>query len=308
MKRAHRRSGGEPRRDFPMLAQRVFNTPLMISEHKAEVIAAALHQRLGFNSFERLDGTVLEASDMLALAGDARRNYDDWKPFHADGNIAVIPITGTLVHKFGWLDPTSGMTGYDGVAKKFRAAAADPEIRAIWFDIDSPGGEVAGCFALCEEIAQATQSEGGDKPVWAYINEQATSAAYAIASVCDRIYGPRTMCTGSIGAYMMHVDFTKALDKNGIQPTIIRSGKRKARTTSYEKLDDPAKAKLLSMVDETRDIFANLVALGRGLSVEDVLATEADIYSGSDALEIGLVDGVMSEAEAWELLQLELGR
>jgi signal peptide peptidase SppA len=298
----------EPRRELTTLAQRVFNTPLMINEHKAEVIVAALHQRLGVGSFERLDSTVLGAADMVALAGDARRDYDNWKPFHVDDGIAVIPVVGTLVHRFGWLDPTSGMTGYDGIAKKFRAALTDPEVRAIWLDFDSPGGEVAGCFTLCEEIAAATQSEGGDKPVWAYVNEQATSAAYALASVCDRIYGPRTMIVGSIGCYIMHVDFSKAMDKNGLTVSIIRAGERKGRTGPYEPLDDPARAMLQGMVDETRDIFCRLVAMGRGIDLDAVMGTEAELYSGNDAVRLGLVDDVMSEAEAWGLLQLELGR
>ncbi|KPL67417.1 hypothetical protein SZ64_04435 [Erythrobacter sp. SG61-1L] len=291
-----------------MLSQRVFNVPLMITEHKAEVIIAALHQRLGVGSFERLDATTLGATDMVALAGDARRDYDNWKPYHADDGIAVIPVSGTLVHKFGWLDPTSGMTGYDGIARKFRAALADSEIRAIWFDIDSPGGEVAGCFALCEEIARATQSEGGTKPIWAFINEQATSAAYAVASVCDRVYGPRTMITGSISSYIMFTDFSKALDKNGMDVSVIRGAPRKGRMTGAEPLDNKARAKLQSMVDETHDIFCSLVAMGRNLSFDQVDGLEGDLFSGSDALELGLVDGVMSEAEAWDLLQYELGR
>lgn len=298
----------EPKRDLSHLAQQLFNVPLMITEHKAEVIVAALHQRLGVSSFERLDGTTLAAADMAALSGDARRSYDDWKPFHADDGVAVIPVSGTLVHKYGHLDPYSGMTGYDGIAKKFRAAIADNDIRAIWFDIDSPGGSTSGCFALCEEIARETQSEGGDKPVWAFINEQATSAAYAIASVCDRVYGPRTMITGSIGVYIMHVDFSKSLDKDGLAVTIIRSGERKGRTGPTHPLDKKASAMLQAMVDETRTIFCELVAMGRGLTVEQVMATEAEVFTGGNALALGLVDGIMSEGEAWELLQYELGR
>lgn len=295
-------------RSFEHLAQRVFNVPLMIEETKAEVIAAALQARLGIIQLDRIDGTTLDAAGMQALAGDARRNYDNWKPYHTDGNIAVIPVDGTLVHKFGWLDPTSGMTGYDGIAKKLRAALADNDVKGIWLDIDSPGGEVAGCFALAAEIAKATASEGGKKPIWAYVNEQSCSAAYALTCVCDKVYGPADAIAGSIGSYVMHVDFSKAMDKAGITVSIIRAGERKARTTSSEKLDDPARAKLQDWVDDTRFRFAQLVAMGRQIKVEAVMATEADWFTAQDAVDLKLMDGILSEQEAWDRLTWEIER
>lgn len=294
-------------RSFEHLAQRVFNVPLMIEERKAEVVAAALQQRLGIVKVNRIDGTTLEASAMQALAGDARRSYENWKPYHADGNIAVIPVDGTLVHKFGYLDPISGMTGYDGIARKLRAARADAEIKAIWLDVDSPGGEVAGCFALAHEIAKGAGSEGG-KPVWAYINEQSCSAAYALSCVCDRVYGPEDAVAGSIGSYVMHVDFTKALDEAGLTVTMIRAGDRKARSGPYEVLDDPAREKLQLWVDDTRERFAQLVAMGRRMSFEAVMATEADWFGGAESVDLGLMDGVMGEQEAWDRLTWEIER
>lgn len=301
----------QPQRSLAHLSQRVFNVPLMIHEHKAEVIVAALHERLGVASIQRLDGTTLQAIDMNATAADARRSYENWRPFAESQNVAVIPVTGTLVHKYGHLDPYSGMTGYDGIARKVRAAMQDDEVKAIWLDIDSPGGEVSGCFTLAEEIARMTQSEGGDKPIWAYVDEQACSAAYAIASVCDRIYGPRTMMVGSIGVYVMFVDFSKRLDKEGFTVEIIRAGEQKGRTTGATALTDDARDRIQSMVDDTRDYFADLVAMGRrpaGMTKDSVLATEADVFSGFDALELGLVDDVLSPGEAWELLQTEIGQ
>lgn len=290
-------------RNFELLAQRLFNVPLMIEPTKAEMICAALQQRLGIVKFDRIDGTTLGAAEMQALAGDARRSYgDDFKLYHMDGQIAVIPIEGTLVHKFGWLDPISGMTVYDGIARKLRAAMADNDVKAIWLDIDSPGGEVAGCFTLAQEIAVCTESEGG-KPIWAFINEQACSAAYALACVCDRVYGPDDAIAGSIGSYVMHVDFTKMLDKQGIAVTMIRSGERKAKVNPYEHIDKEALAKLQAWVDDTRDRFAQLVAMGRRMKLADVIATEADWYTGGEAVKLGLMDGIMTEAEAWGALE-----
>lgn len=301
-----KRGSGEAR-GLPMLAQRVFNTPLMISEHKAEVILEVLRQRVGLSKAEGLNATSLGAADMLAMAGDARRDYERGKLFHEYDNIAVIPVSGTLVHRFGYLDPRSGMTGYDGLAKKFRAAVNDPEVRAIWLDVDSPGGEVFGCFSLCEEIAQYCDRDDA-KPVWAFINEQATSAAYALACTAHKVFGPRTMVTGSISAFIMFTDWSKALDKNGVTVSVIRGAARKGRMTGTEPLDDPALAKLQAMVDETHTIFCDLVAMARSRPFAEIDALQGDIYSGSDAAALGLVDGVMSEREAWDMLRAEVSR
>jgi capsid assembly protease len=290
------------------LAQRVLNVPLLIEPRKAEVILVALQERLGIVSLDRIDGTTLDVAAMQSSASDARRDHsEDWKPYPMADNVAVIEISGTLVHKYGWLDPMSGMTGYDGIARKLRAAMDDDAVKAIWLDIDSPGGETAGCFTLAEEIASSTKSEGG-KPIWAFVNEQATSAAYAIASVCDKIYGPADAIVGSIGCYVLHVDLTAALTKGGVKATMIRAGDRKARTNPYEGLDEAASAKLQSWVDETRERFISIVAAGRALPKAKVRGTEADWYPATEALSLGLLDGILTETEAWAKLQRSLAR
>jgi capsid assembly protease len=290
------------------LAQRLFNVPLMIEPRKAEIIVCALQERLGVVTLDRIDGTTLGVAEMQATASEARRSYgEDWKPYPMMDDVAVIEISGTLVHKYGYLDPVSGMTGYDGIARKLRAAMADDAVRAIWLDVDSPGGEVAGCFALADEIAASTKSEGG-KPIWAYVNEQSCSAAYALTCVCDKVYAPADAVIGSIGAFVLHVDLTAALDKNGVKVTIVRAGDRKARTMPYEGLDPAAAEKLQDWVDETRGRFVKLVAAGRRLPVKAVNQTEADWYTANDALEHGLIDGILSETHAWAKLQRSLAR
>lgn len=299
------RTIGTGPKDFAHLAQQVFDVPLAILPHKAEVITCALQQRLGIASFDTINGVTLDAKAMLdraALASDATRPYDSRRTFHVDGSIAVIPMVGTLVHRFGWLDPISGMTGYDGLSRKLRDAMADPDIHGIWLDIDSPGGTVAGLNAFVDQLAMSTVSEGG-KPIYAYVNEMACSAAYAVASVCDRVYGPADADVGSIGTLAIHYEMTGALSENGIQVTIMRSGERKARGGPYEELDPEFFAKMQASLDRSRDEFARRVAMGRSMEFDAVMATEADWFEGEEAVELGLMDDVLSEAQAWELLE-----
>lgn len=294
--------------DLTRVAGQLFNVPLLIEPAKAEMIVCALHERLGIGTFERIDGTTLGALEMRAQADEAiAAGHSANKLYPLDENVAVIEISGTLVHKYGYLDPRSGLTGYDGIARKLRAALEDRDVKAIWLDIDSPGGAVAGLFTLCEEIAMSTKSEGG-KPIWAYVNEQATSAAYAIASVCDKVFAPAEGVLGSIGCVVMHVDFSEALSSEGIKVEVIRAGKRKMRGNSVEPLDDPTRTKLQAWVDQTRERFAKMVAAGRRLSVQSIMATEADWFGGEESLRLGLCDGVMSEAQAWAKLQRSIKR
>jgi ClpP class serine protease len=289
------------------LSQRVFNTPLLIRPEKAEIIVCALAERLGVSKLDRVDGTTLGVLEMRAAASDAERSGPNRKIYAEAEGVAVIPVLDTLVQRSDYVDPESGVTGYNWIAQKLRAAMGDEAIKAIWLDIDSPGGEANGCFALAEEIAMSTKSEGG-KPIWAYVNEQACSGAYALASVCDKIFMPEDGIAASIGAYVMHVDLSAALTKEGIKATIIRSGDRKGRMTEVEPLDDPAVAKLQAWVDRTRERFARLVADGRRLAVKKVMDTEADWFGAQECVDLGLADGIMSEMEAWAKLQRSLAR
>jgi capsid assembly protease len=293
---------------FPLLARQLLDRPLAVTPFAAQAALVALQHRLGIVSIDTIDSIGLEARQMLernAMAVDAQRDRNSGRSFHTDGEIAVIPIDGTLVHKFGWLDPMCGFTGYDGITRKLRDAARDPAVEGIWLDLDSPGGSTMSLFALIEELASMTRSEGG-KPIYAYVNEQACSAAYAIASVCDRVYGPASAVVGSIGCLIVHSEMTAALDEKGINVTIIRSGERKARGNPYEKLDKKTITKLQASVDDVRDRFAAVVAMGRGITVEQALATEADWFEGEAAVELGLMDAVISEREAWAMLEDEI--
>lgn len=297
-------AGAQP---FANVARQLLDRPLAILSHQLEATLLALQARLGITDMARIDATTMEAKAILergALASDAQRDWNSGKSFHTDGNIAVIPISGTLVHRFGWLDPMCGMTGYDGLTKKLRDAIRDPQVEGIWLDIDSPGGAVSGMEQFVLELAEYADSAG--KPIYAYVNEQACSAAYAIASVCHRIYGPETAMVGSIGCVMAHTDITGALDEAGIKVTIIRSGERKMRGSQLENLDAATLDKFQASCDAVRDRFAVIVSMGRGITVQAAMETEADWFEGSEAVERGLMDAVISERDAWNLLENEI--
>lgn len=278
---------------LPLLAQRVFNRPLALLPDKAEVIMAALGDRFGvtrlFHGARPVEmGYALQDPDRAP-----ERAYD------VLSSVAVIPVYGTLVSKLGTLRPYSGMTGYDGIRANFLMALNDPDVDAIVFDVDSPGGEVAGMLDLADTIYDA---RGHGKPIWSILNEEAYSAAYAIASATDRVVVPRTGGTGSVGVIILHADLTQALAKEGVTVTLIRYGAKKFQGSPYEALSSDVRESIQEDADAMGQMFVDLVARNRGLSAAAVAATEADTYRGSKGVEIGFADAVMSPDAAFAAL------
>ena len=279
--------------NLPHLAQRLFNTPLALHPRKAEVVMAALTDRFGLTRIQSMSDWDDEDDSFSRQARDT--GYDVVE------GIAIIPVQGTLVQKLGTLRPYSGMTGYDGIRACFLRALNDGEVKAICLDIDSPGGEVAGCFDLVDEIYAAR----GSKPVWAILSESAYSAAYALASAADKIIVPRTGGVGSVGVIVMHVDWSQKIKNDGLQVTIITYGDRKAESNPYEPLSETARKAIQSDIDEMGRLFVSTVSRNRGITEKTVRDTEAACFLGADGVQLGLADRVASPDAAFrDLLQL----
>jgi signal peptide peptidase SppA len=274
---------------FGFLAQNLFNRPLMLHPRKAEIVLGALSDRIGLTKAYRADGSPIEfefaPDDEMALP--RRTRTDSGYDMVAQG-VACIPVEGTLVQRLGSIRPESGMTGYDGITRSFVTAMNDAAVKTIILSISSGGGEVAGCFQLCDILS----SMRGIKPVFAILNESAYSAAYAIASCADRIFIPRTGGAGSIGVVCMRVDLSKALEAGGIRVNFITSGAKKAFGHPETSMS-PAEAKeLQDEINSMADLFVETVARNRSLSPAAIRKMEAGCFIGARAVQAGLADEV----------------
>lgn len=285
--------------DFPHLAQRLFNVPLAIREEKAEIIMAALAQRLGIGQFVRSDGAVMSFDDDDDYLGseDAVESPRGYTLVPGTG-VAVIQIYGTLVQKLGSLRPYSGMTGYNGIRQNLLTALADKKVEAIMLDIDSPGGEVAGCFDLADTIYTSRSR----KPIWAVLSENAFSAAYALASSTQKVIVPRTGGTGSIGVICLHVDFSTALKKAGVAVTVLKYGEHKDDGAEFAPLSDEVYKRAMIDINTMGAMFDNLVARNRGMSAKRVKSYQASVFMGASGVDVGLADSVMSPDAAMRAL------
>ena len=261
---------------YPQIAARLFDLPLLVSRAKLDVLLAALGPRLGISA-------EFAPTDLLA----ASPSYDG--PTLTDAGVAVIPVCGTIVHRaLAVGDAPSGLTSYQAIRRDFDAAIENPAVRAIVFDVDSHGGEVAGAFDFVDHVFASR----GKKPIYALVDEAALSAGYAIASAADRIYIPRTGNIGSIGICAVHVDQSKANEQAGLKVTTVYAGDRKNDLNPNEPLSEGALAALKADVDRAYELFVATVARNRGVSADAVRATEAGIFTGEAAVAAGLADAV----------------
>lgn len=208
-------------------------------------------------------------------------------PDAAGGKVAVIPIMGPIEQRAGWFGP-----GYDTTLEAFRAALAMPEVGAVLLHIDSPGGDAAGMAECVRSMIDAKNA--AKKPVIAFSDEQAYSAAYALACVADEIYLPQTGGVGSIGCLCVAMDVTEAVKKAGVNAVVVRSGPKKAQGHPLIPLDKDTLTDMQARVNGLANVFAEIVAESRGGSARKWLSLKGACLFGDAAVKAGLADGIMS--------------
>ena len=143
----------------PRIAARAFNTPLLVEPSKAMAFLSGLGPRVLRRRIELADDAAqtdrvshplpARASILAGGLADSLRQHGE-APFPVVNGIAVIEISGVLIHRGGWIGQSSGQTSYEGIAAQIEAAASDPSVHGVALEIDSFGGEVAGVFDLAD--------------------------------------------------------------------------------------------------------------------------------------------------------------
>lgn len=261
--------------------------PWAMERGKLSVIAEFLAFKAG--------GGEVAADEMAARISKKQ----DGEIARREGAVAVIPIHGVLAPKMDMMTEISGGTSYMGIQRALHAALADPDVKAIVLDIDSPGGAVPGAQELGDEIRSL---RGGDKPIVAQVNHLAASAAYWIASQADEVVVSPSGRAGSIGVYTVHEDISAALEKAGVKRTYIAAGDHKVEGNETEALSEDALAFIEERVKRSYDRFVSAVASGRGVSVAKVEKDfgQGRVFFAEELVEKGMADriGTLSDTLA----------
>lgn len=208
------------------------------------------------------------------------------------GSVAVIPLVGVISHRVNIMDDISGGGGasLEMFKARLQAAIDDPNIKSIVIDIDSPGGTVDGVPEVSDLIYGAREK----KPIIAVANALCASAAYWIGSAASEFVCTPSGMVGSIGVITAHTDISGLEEKNGIKTTLIAAGKYKAEGSSYEPLNDDARAAIQSVVDEYYGQFVAAVARNRGVEREAVAGGfgEGRAVTARQALREKMIDKI----------------
>lgn len=262
-----------------LIAEKINNKPLLITEDSLVPI---------------LD--YLENRQEAAISGDESERYN--QPIIAE-NVAMIPIHGSLTYQKNWLSALCGMTSYQQLLEDVEEVLSYG-IKTIVLDVDSGGGEAYSCFSSADAIRKRIDDAGAS--LITYIDGMSASAAYALTAISDEVIINPMAQAGSIGVLIRLMDQSEAMKQAGVKPIFITSAESKVPFDAEGSFKKEFLEELQESVDELHTQFVNHVASYRNITPESVNSMNAKVFSAKKAMELGLVDKVMTQDDFAEYL------
>ncbi|KOC23926.1 peptidase s49 [Comamonas testosteroni] len=272
----------------PHIAQRVFNTPLLMHPQKLDAIIAGVGQRVLGTSAPLIQVGEAAKAELAPEMFTTKRGQRTDRGWRLVDGVAVVNAMGALVHRTRLEADSTLLIGYNDMAADMEDAMAHPDVHAILQVYDTPGGEVAGAF----EYGQRIFDMRGRKPIVAIADGMAASAGYLGASAADEVVITSTGYAGSIGVVMRHVDFSRALANEGIQVTHIFAGSHKVDGNPYEPLPVAVREHLQADIEGLYTMFVQAVSKHRGLNEQAIRDTGAAVFRGQAAISAGLASRI----------------
>lgn len=190
----------------------------------------------------------------------------------------------------------------DFLSRSLQAAFADKHSKGVVLLINSPGGAAVQSAIIHDQIIRLKKQY--KKKVVVVAEDSLASGAYLIAVAADKIYVNASTVTGSIGVVMSGFGFVDIMKKVGVTRRLFTAGKYKGRLDPYEPINAVDRKKMQTVLNQIHTQFINIVKQGRGarldLSKPDLFT--GDFWVGSEAVKLGLVDGV---GDLWETMKTE---
>lgn len=233
---------------------------------------------------DALDGLMAIADrqgDPEALEARLGRQLENTRAVTVRDGVAVIPVVGPIMRYANLFTRISGATSTQELATDFQAALDDPKVKAIVFNVDSPGGEANGINELSDMIHAAR----GRKPIKAYGGGSVASGAYWLASAADELVVDDTALMGSIGVV---VEVLTREAREGEKRWTITS--RNAPNKRPDISTEEGRAEISKSIDALGDVFVAKVARNLGVDADQVpaMGDHGGLLVGAAAVKAGL--------------------
>jgi protease-4 len=251
-------------------------------------------------SLAELLGILLTLGLVVAALGFVSRVLDSQFP---DYNTAEVAVEGPISRDGGGRSFPPSPTGptADDIVDQIDRADEDPNAEALVVKLNTPGGEVLPS----DDIRRAVMEFDG--PTVAYATDTCASGGYWIASGCDELWARDASVVGSIGVLASRVNVNEFVEERGISYERFVGGKYKDAGTALKEMTDEDRAYLQGITDDIYENFIERVTEGRDIDPDLVRDTEARIYLGEEAHEMGLVDELGTREDVREAVSERLG-
>ncbi len=234
----------------------------------------------------------------------------------AEPYVAVVLVEGTIVDGESLALPFFNIrnAGGDTIARTLRELRGDRQCRGIVLRVNSPGGSALASDIIWREVDRTRAEHAKDPRAPAIVvsmGDVAASGGYYVSMGADHVFAQPTTITGSIGVVALHFDVSGLLRMLGINTDTIKRGELAGLQAPWAPYSPEAREALEGSMQRTYDLFRKRVAKGRNISIEKVDELgRGHVYSGEDALALGLVDemGGLPEAIAWIEDEMDLPR
>lgn len=264
---------------FERVLRELYCSPLLILPSEHQVLCSVVEQRI-----ER--GKDFNLEDVFP----PRRESS------VEDGIAIIPVEGVMARNVSKVEQSCGVCDTGEVAATLASHTANPDVKGIFLDVDSPGGSVQGISELGTQVADARKR----KPVFAYTDGLMASAAYWVSAGASAVYASESATVGSVGVYLPVVDQSALFKAKGIEVDVIKAGKFKGAGLPGTSLSEEQRQDLQDGVDYIYKNFVRHIRSSRNTRDRRIQSEvlQGQTFIGSQGKDAGLVDSISSRSKA----------
>lgn len=193
----------------------------------------------------------------------------------------------------------------EDIVKELNHLADNDDVKAVVLRVNSPGGSAFGS----EQMWFAAKQLRTKKPLIVSMSDYAASGGYYMSCIADTIVAQPTTLTGSIGIFGMFPNFAGVADKIGVNFSTVKTNELADLGNTMRPMTNSERAIIQNHVNRGYELFISRCAEGRGVSCDEIKqVAEGRVWTGADALELGLVDvlGGLDDAIAIAAQKAEL--